>query len=437
MSDVSSRVVAGQPAAGDTASDFVARLGPGLITGAADDDPSGIATYSQVGAQFGLGMLWTMLFSFPFMAAMQEICARLGRITGVGIAENLRRNYSKPLVYGMVLLLCVANIFNLGADISAMGAVTKLVFGGSLNAYAALFGALSLLLQVYVPYNKYVHYLKWLTLVLFAYVATAFVVHVPWPQALRATVVPTFTFTPEYWMALVAVLGTTISPYLFFWQTSQEAEDVAVNEQEFPLKKKPSQALAQFRRIAMDTRVGMGFSNMVAFFIILTTAVTLHVAGGASEIKTAADAAKALQPLAGNLAFGLFALGIIGTGMLAIPVLAGSAAYAVAESLHWHASLQRKPGQAPKFYAVLTLAIVLGTSMDFFGIDPIRALYWSAVLNGIVSVPLMLMLMLMSSRKAVVGKFLLPMYLRVVGWAATAVMLAASLGFMVSAIRGR
>jgi len=299
-----------------------------------------------------------------------------------------------------------------------------------------LLGGVSLLLQVFVPYRKYVHYLKWLTLVLFAYVVTAFVVHVPWATAIRATVIPSVTFTSAYWMALVAVLGTTISPYLFFWQTSQEAEDVRLNAHESPLKKRPSQALAQFRRIATDTRVGMGFSNLVAFFIILTTAVTLHVAGGGGEIKTAADAAKALQPLAGNLAFGLFALGIIGTGMLAIPVLAGSAAYAVSESFRWRASLERKPRQAPKFYGVLAAAIVIGTSLNFVGIDPIRALYWSAVVNGVVSVPLMLMLMLMSRKKAVVGKFTLSAYLRILGWAATGIMLIASVGFMASAIHG-
>jgi NRAMP (natural resistance-associated macrophage protein)-like metal ion transporter len=437
MRELSTGVIPGEaPGAAPASADIWPHLGPGLITGAADDDPSGIATYSQVGAQFGFGMLWTMLFSFPLMAAMQEICARLGRITGVGIAENLRRHYSKPVVYGLVLLLCVANIFNLGADISAMGAATQLVFGGSLNLYAVILGGVSLLLQVFVPYRKYVHYLKWLTLVLFAYVVTAFVVHVPWAKAIRATVIPSVTFTSAYWMALVAVLGTTISPYLFFWQTSQEAEDVRLNAHESPLKKKPSQALAQFRRIATDTRVGMGFSNLVAFFIILTTAVTLHVAGGGGEIKTAADAAKALQPLAGNLAFGLFALGIIGTGMLAIPVLAGSAAYAVSESFRWHASLERKPRQAPKFYGVLAAAIILGTSLNFIGIDPIRALYWSAVVNGVVSVPLMLMLMLMSMKKAAVGKFVLPAYLRLLGWVATGVMLIASLGFMASAIHG-
>jgi Mn2+/Fe2+ NRAMP family transporter len=378
-----------------------------------------------------------MLFSFPLMAATQEICARLGRITGVGIAENLRKNYPKQVVYGMVLLLCIANVFNLAADISAMGAALQLVVGGPANVYAVAVGALSLLLQVFVPYRRYVRYLKWLTLALFAYVATAFVVRVPWLAALRATIVPSISWSAEYWMALVAVLGTTISPYLFFWQTSQEAEEVRINKDEFPLKRTPSQAFRQFRRIAFDTRVGMGFSNLIAFFIILTTAVTLHASGTGKGIQTAADAAKALQPLAGPLAFGLLAIGIIGTGMLAVPVLAGSAAYAVAETFQWHASLESRPRQAGKFYLVLSAAIVIGIVLNFVGIDPIRALYWSAVVNGVVAVPLMFMLMLMSTKKAVVGKFPLPPYLRAAGWAATAVMLLASLGFLATAMRGR
>ena len=271
---------------------FLQHLGPGLITGAADDDPSGIATYSQVGAQFGFGMLWTMLFSFPLMAAMQEICARLGRVTGGGIAENMRRHYPRPILYSLVSLLCLANIFNLGADVTAMGAAAQLVFRGPITAYVLAFGLVSLLLQIYVPYRKYVRYLKWLTLVLFAYVVTAFVVHVPSSTALRMTLIPSVTWTTDYWMALVAVLGTTISPYLFFWQTSEEAEDVRLNKGEQPLKKKPSQAFEQFRRIAIDTRVGMAFSNLVAFFIILTTAVTLHASDAGKGIKTSADAAR-------------------------------------------------------------------------------------------------------------------------------------------------
>jgi len=415
---------------------FLLRLGPGLITGAADDDPSGIATYSQVGAQFGMGMLWTMLFSFPLMAAMQEICARLGRITGAGIAENLRKNYPRPVLYGLVSLFCLANIFNLGADVTAMGAAAQLVFGGSLNTYVLVFGLLSLILVVYVPYKKYVHYLKWLTLALFAYVATAFVVHVPWKMALRSTVIPSLTWTTDYWMALVAVLGTTISPYLFFWQASEEAEDVRLNRHESPLKQRPEQALREFRRISLDTWIGMGFSNLVAFFIILTTAVTLHTASAGKGIDTAADAAKALQPLAGHFAFLLFALGIIGTGLLAIPVLAGSAAYAVAEAFRWHASLESRPRQAPKFYAVLAAATIIGIALNFLGMNPIRALYWSAVINGVVAVPLMVMLMIISANAAIVKEFSLPAYLRVVGWAATVVMLLASLGFIASSIRG-
>jgi NRAMP (natural resistance-associated macrophage protein)-like metal ion transporter len=412
------------------------RLGPGLITGAADDDPSGIATYSQVGAQFGFGMLWTMLFSFPLMAAMQEICGRLGRVTGKGIAGSMRGHYPKPLLYALVSLLCLANIFNLGADVTAMGAAAQLVFHGRVGVYVFMFGAVSLFLQIYVSYRKYVRYLKWLTLVLFAYVATAFVVHVPWSTALRSTFIPSVTWSTGYWMALVAVLGTTISPYLFFWQTSEEAEDVTLNKGEEPLKKRPSQAFDQFRRIAIDTRVGMGFSNVVAFFIILTTAVTLHAADAGKAINTSADAAKALQPLAGNLAFLLFALGIIGTGLLAIPVLAGSAAYAVAETFQWQASLESKPQQAPRFYLVLAAATILGISLYFVGLDPIRALFWSAVINGVVAVPLMAMLMVMSANNAIVGKFLLPPHLRVIGWSATIVMFLASLAFLVSGLGG-
>ena len=418
------------------AANFILRLGPGLITGAADDDPSGIATYSQVGSQFGMGMLWTMLFSFPLMAAIQEICARLGRITGSGIAENLRKHYPKPVLYGLVSLLCAANIFNLGADVTAMGAAAQLVFGGSINIYVLIFGLLSLLLQVFIPYKRYVDYLKWLTVVLFAYVATAFVVHVPWGTALRSTIIPSVSLTGEYWMALVAVLGTTISPYLFFWQTSEEAEDVRVNRGEHPLSRDPAEAPKQFRRIAVDTKIGMGFSNLVAFFIILTTAATLHATGAGKHIQTSADAAKALQPLAGNFAFLLFAMGIVGTGLLAVPVLAGSAAYAVAESFRWRASLESTPRKAPKFYAVLVAATLIGIGLNFFGMDPIRALFLSAVINGVVAVPLMIMLMIMSANTAIVGKFSLSPYLRVVGWAATAVMLLASLAFIVSGIRG-
>ncbi|MBZ5641145.1 MAG: divalent metal cation transporter [Acidobacteriia bacterium] len=413
----------------------LASLGPGLITGAADDDPSGIATYSQVGAVFGYSMLWTMLFSFPLMAAIQEICARLGRITGVGLAANLKRVYPNYVAYSVVSLLCAANLFNLGADISAMASAAKLLVPGPAAAFAVGFGGLSLLLQVFIPYRKYVQYLRWLTWSLFAYFITAFLIHVPWRLAIRLTLVPSISLDTPYLMALVGVLGTTISPYLFFWQTSEEAEEVRVRPQEAPLRKKPWQASASFRRIALDTRTGMGFSNLIGYFIILTTAATLHGSKSATMIQSSADAAKALEPLAGKSAFLLFALGIIGTGMLAVPVLAGSAAYAVAELFHWRASLDHKPGQAPKFYAVLAIAIIMGIGLNFLGIDPIRALYLSAVLNGIVAVPLMFLIMLMAANTAVVRQFRLPAYLRIAGWFATGAMLMASVFFIASAIR--
>jgi len=410
-------------------------LGPGLITGAADDDPSGIATYSQAGALFGFAMLWTTAFSFPLMAAMQEICARLGRITGKGIAANLKRVYPNYIAYSIVLLLCVANLFNLGADISAMGSAAQLVVGGSGVAYGVLFGILCLVLQVFLPYRNYVRYLRWITWSLLAYLITAFLVRVPWGAALRATFVPSFRFDVKYLMALVAVLGTTISPYLFFWQTSEEVEEIRVRAEDSPLQKKPWQAARHFHRIAMDTRVGMAVSNLIAFFIILTAAATLHASGSGSVIQSSADAARALEPLAGRLASFLFALGIVGTGMLAVPVLAGSAAYAVSELFHWHASLEAKARRAPKFYSLLTVATLVGVGLNLVGIDPMRALFWSAVVNGIVAVPLMFLIMFMSSNRAVVKQFSLPRYLRIAGWIATVVMLLASVLFLVSALR--
>jgi NRAMP (natural resistance-associated macrophage protein)-like metal ion transporter len=414
---------------------LLTRLGPGLITGAADDDPSGIATYSQVGAQFGFSMLWVMVLSFPLMAAIQEICARLGRITGLGVAANLAKCYPKPVVTFLVLLFCAANIFNLAADISAMGAALQLILGGKPGLYVIVLGLISLLLQVYVPYHKYVHYLKWLTWSLLAYVVTAFVVHAPWGRALRATALPSLSLDADYWMALVAVLGTTISPYLFFWQTSQEVEEVKIHRRESALKRKPFQALEQFRRIAFDTRVGVALSTLVAFFIILTAAVTLHTAAHADTLDTAADAAKALQPLAGRYTFLLFALGIVGTGMLAVPVLAGSAAYAVCELFRWRASLETKPSHARKFYHVIAAATLLGVCLNLFGFNPIRALFFSALFNGLVAVPFMFLLMLISMNPVIIGKFRLPLYLRSIGWIATSLMTMASLGFLVAAFQ--
>jgi len=403
------------------------KLGPGLITGAADDDPSGIATYSQLGAQFGMGMLWTALFSFPLMSAIQEICARLGRITGCGLAACMSERFPKPLVVALVGLLCVANIFNLGADVAAMGAAMQLLVGGHPAFYSVFFGAISLFLQIFVPYRKYVKYLKWLTFSLLAYFATVFVVHVPWLNVLKATFVPSFQWNSTYWTALVAMLGTTISPYLFFWQTSQETEELRSRKNEAALKRTPWQAVRQFRRIATDTRIGMAFSNLVAFAIILTAAVTLHGQGNTKELLTAADAANALRPVAGQFAFALFALGVVGTGMLAVPVLAGSAGYAVSELFHWRASLRRKAHEVPQFYTVISLATAIGVGLNFVGLDPIKALYWSAVLNGVASAPLMIVLMKLSDDPKTVQQFRLPQYLRVLGWLATMVMISASL----------
>lgn len=401
------------------------KLGPGLITGAADDDPSGIATYSQVGIQFGFGMLWTVLFSFPLMSAIQEICARIGRITGAGLAACMSKRFPKPLVITLVTLLCMANIFNLGADVAAMGAVTQLLAGGHPAIYSVAFGTISLLLQIFIPYGKYIKYLKLLTLSLLAYFATAFVIHIPWLSVLRATLIPSFQGSREYWTSLVAVLGTTISPYLFFWQTSQETEELRAHKSEAALKRTPWQAFRQFRRIATDTRIGMAFSNVVAFAIILTAAVTLHNRGGANEILTAAEAANALRPVAGRLAFALFALGIIGTGLLAIPVLAGSAGYAVSELFRWDASLRRKPREVPRFYGVISLATIIGVGLNFIGFDAIKALYWSAVFNGLAAAPLMIVVMKMADDPKTVKQFRLPTNLRVLGWLATLVMISA------------
>ena len=407
------------------------KLGPGLITGASDDDPSGIATYSQVGAQFGYGMLWTTLFSYPLMVVIQEISARIGRTTGIGIAGNIRKHYPKTLLYGVVLLLLIANIFNLAADLGAMGASAKLLLPGPVWIYTLLFGVVSLLFQMFVPYTRYVKYLKWLTVALFAYVATSIVVGEPRWEALRATLLPSLSFRGAYFTALIAVLGTTISPYLFFWQASEEAEDLAVNAKEKPLKRAPEQASAQLHRIRMDTVIGMALSNLVAFFIILTTAATLH-AHGLVDIQTADQAARALEPLAGHFAFLLFAVGIIGTGLLAVPVLAGSAAYAVSETFQWRGSLEKKPRQSKRFYGTIAIAVVIGLLLNFVQINPIKALFWSAVINGIVAVPVMTFMMILTHNSKVMGDFKLPRYLVFGGWIATAVMLLASLGMLVS-----
>jgi NRAMP (natural resistance-associated macrophage protein)-like metal ion transporter len=397
-------------------------LGPGLITGASDDDPSGIATYSQVGAQFGYAMSWVMLFSFPLMAAIQEICARIGRVTGEGIAGNLRRYYPAWLLRATVGLLLIANVINLGADLGAMGDALYLVLGGAPKLlYVVLFGTLCVGLEIFMQYRNYVNLLKWSTIALFSYFITAMVVDVPWLQVVHDTFIPSISLETKYIVSIVAVMGTTISPYLFFWQSSQEAEDQRVDPRAHPLVDAPRQAPAEIRRIRIDTYLGMGVSNLVAFFIMVTTAATLN-AHGITDIETSAQAAEALRPIAGEFAFLVFALGIIGTGLLAVPVLAGSAAYAVGEALQWPIGLARLPREARAFYGTIAVATAIGVAINFVGIDPIKALFWTAVLNGVIAVPLMVVSMMMAMSPRVMGRFVLPRPLAVMGWLATAVM---------------
>ncbi|MGZ5572071.1 MAG: NRAMP family divalent metal transporter [Usitatibacter sp.] len=404
--------------------DAVKHLGPGLITGAADDDPSGIATYSQAGAQFGFHMLWTVVLTFPLMVGIQLVSARMGRITGKGLAANIRAAFPRSMLLSIVTLLVVANTINIAADIAAMGEALGLMIGGGQGFHAIVFGFVSLVLQIFMPYERYVRFLKWLTLALLAYVAVVFTVKVPWTEVLLATVWPRFEINAASITVIVAVFGTTISPYLFFWQATQEAQDVRSDPDAQALVESPWQADEHLRRIKWDTYMGMGFSNLIAFFIMLSTAVTLHGAG-ITQIQTAGQAAEALRPIAGDLTFVLFALGIIGTGMLAVPVLAGSAAYAVAETFDWQTGLDRKLFEAKEFYAIVTLATAGGVLLDFTPIDPIKALFWSAVINGFIAVPIMVVMMLLAQRPEVMGQFVIKPRLRVLGWAATVVMAAA------------
>jgi NRAMP (natural resistance-associated macrophage protein)-like metal ion transporter len=402
-------------------------LGPGLITGASDDDPSGIATYSQAGAQFGYDMGWTLLLSLPLMCAIQEISARIGRVTGRGLSGNLRLFYPWPVVSVLVSLLLIANTINLGADLGAMGAGLKLVAGGPALLYVALFGLLSVVLEIFVRYARYAEVLKWLTLTLLAYVGVALVVHVPWTTVALRAITPKLSLKADYLTMVVAVLGTTISPYLFFWQAGEEVDEIRERMESKPLIRAPEQARAEFSRIRIDTYLGMALSNLVALAIMVATAATLN-AHGVTNIQTSAQAAEALRPIAGPAVFVVFALGIVGTGLLAVPVLAGSAAYAVGEVFGWHVGLGRRLNRAKAFYGVLAAATVIGVLMNFTAIDPIKALIWSAVINGVVAVPVMVMMMLLASRRDCMGDFRLPGFLKVMGWAATAVMAVAAVG---------
>ena len=414
-----------------TIRDWARQLGPGLITGAADDDPSGIATYSQAGAQFGFLTLWTIVFTYPLMVGIQLVSARIGRVTGHGLASNIGRNFPRPVLHGIVVLLVVANTINIAADIAAMGDALQLVVGGPSHVYVVVFGTACLLLQVFLTYQRYVRYLKWLTLALLSYVALVLTIQIPWREVAAHSVTPHFAFTAEYLTVIVAVFGTTISPYLFFWQASQEVEDLDADPAAGALAHAPEGAEEHLRRIKIDTYLGMAFSNIVAFCIILGTAATLNAAG-ITDIQTSAQAAEALRPLAGHFAFLLFSLGIIGTGLIAVPVLAGSAAYAVAETFEWKRGLDLKLLEAREFYTIIALATLGGVALDFSPIDPIKALFWSAVINGVIAVPIMVVMMLLADDAKVMGSFTVTRRLKALGWLATGTMAAAVAAMIVT-----
>jgi NRAMP (natural resistance-associated macrophage protein)-like metal ion transporter len=403
----------------------VKQLGPGLVTGAADDDPSGIATYSQAGAQFGFNMLWTVVFTYPLMVGIQMVSARIGCITGRGLAANIKAAFPRPVLFGIVGLLLIANTINIAADIAAMGQAMSLLVGGSARLYSVIFGLLCLVLQVFLRYERYVGYLKWLTLALLSYVAVVFTAHVPWGQALRQLAFPTLTLDRDTILTIAAVFGTTISPYLFFWQAAQEMEDLRAHSARtgggLVLPHAQQVARQHLRRIRWDTYLGMGFSNAIAFFVILSAAVTLHNAG-ITNIQTSAQAAEALRPLGGPVTFLLFSLGILGTGMLAVPVLAGSAAYAVTESFDWKTGLDMQLHEAKEFYAIIAFATVGGVLLNFTGVDPIRALLWSADINCIIAVPIMAVMLRLGADPAIMGSFAIRSRLRNLGWVATALM---------------
>lgn len=403
----------------------LSRVGPGLITGVADDDPSGIATYSQAGAQFGLNMLWTMPLAFPLMAAIQSMCARIGRVTGKGLAANIKTSFPPIVLKGVVLLLLVANTLNIAADVAAMGEVAELITGFNRHGMTALFVFGTLMLQVFVPYHRYVNFLKWLTISLLAYAAVLFTVHVPWLEVIQRTVWPRFTLNADSAAVIVGVFGTTISPYLFFWQASEEVEEMHSKPGAVSLCSNAAFAGEELRRIRWDTWSGMLYSDLTAYFIILATAVTLN-ASGITDINTAAEAASALRPLAGNFAFILFALGILGVGLIGVPVLAGSGAYAFSEAMGWTSGLEYKAHDARGFYSIIAISVLIGLVMQYTPINPMKALFWSAVINGVIAVPLMVVIILLVSKKSVMGKFTASRPIIILAWIAVAVMGAAS-----------
>jgi NRAMP (natural resistance-associated macrophage protein)-like metal ion transporter len=408
---------------------LVKQLGPGLVTGAADDDPSGIATYSQAGAHYGFGLLWTMVLTYPLMSAVQLISARIGRATGAGLASNMAKILPRPILLPLVALLLLANTINIGSDLAAMGDAAQLATGASAHLVTVGFALVSVLLQMFIPYRRYSQFLKWITLTLLAYVAVVLIVRVDWGAAALGLVWPRLEGAGAA-TTIVAIFGTTISPYLFFWQAAQEVEEIADKKGAKPLVKAPKQAGRELRRIRIDTFSGMAISNLVAVAIIIATAATLN-ANGQTSIDTAADAARALEPIAGQFAFALFSVGIIGTGLLAVPVLAGSAAFALCDANGWKKGLAYKPWEAVGFYSVIAAATLVGIAIDWLPIEPIKALFWSAVINGVVAVPIMATMIIVASRRKLMGKFVASLRLRVLGWFATAIMAAASIMMLI------
>jgi NRAMP (natural resistance-associated macrophage protein)-like metal ion transporter len=408
---------------------FFRNLGPGLITGAADDDPSGISTYSVAGAAFGYAPLWTALFSFPLMSAVQLMCARLGLVTGLGLAGVIRRRYPRWVLWGACLLLVVANVINIAADLGGMAEATTMVTGVPGPVWVTLYAALIGVLLFRSSYRRIAQIFKWLTLVLFAYVITAFVAHVDWVMALRSTVIPHLEWSRSFFSVLVAIFGTTISPYLFFWQAAQEVEEERAMGRNFA--KRRGATAAELRACRTDVITGMFASNAIMYFIIVTTAATLH-SHGKTSIGTAPEAAEALRPLAGAGAYWLFTLGLIGTGMLAVPVLAGSCAYAVSEAAAWRGSLNRRPDRAKKFYIVLAAAMALGLALDYAGLDPIKLLFTTAVINGVLAPPLVLIIVLLTGDRSVMGDAVNSRSVAVLGWLTFIVMTAAAFGLFVA-----
>jgi len=407
----------------------LAVLGPGLITGAADDDPSGISTYSVAGAAYGYSTLWIALLTFPLMASIQLMCARLGMVTGRGLAASVRMHYPRWVLWGSCSILVVANIINIGADLGGMAEATQLITGIRALIWIPVYAMLIIGLLIWSSYKLITRIFKWMTLVLFAYVFASFYAHVDWRHALAVTFVPHLEWSRGFLAVLVAILGTTISPYLFFWQAAEEVEEGRTKGR--GLADRKNATAADLRSARADTMVGMFFSNFIMYFIILTTAATLH-AHGQTDITTARQAAEALRPLAGNGAYLLFTLGLIGTGMLGVPVLVGSCAYAVAEGAVWRGSMADKPRSAPKFYAVMAVAMAVGLVLNYLGFNAVKMLFWSAVINGLLAPPLILLVILLTSSQKVMGKRVNPPLLKYLGWATFAVMTAAAVGMIIT-----